>query len=199
MQDIQSWDLGKDYTISRIEKFPQDEYMELFNAHMIGGHPILPWRSKLSEKEKQKHSQLKERIKSRFELKLALLHLNKLVGWSCGWQESVYEGDFYMASSLVLPEHRGKGLYTELVKKVLEITKVEGFSAVRSRHFCTNNPVLIAKLKLGFTINGFEQDETMGTFMRMIFHHNELRKKSQSFRAGKYAEGGGLDTLLPPQ
>ncbi len=81
------------------------------------------------------------------------------------------------------------------MKKVLELTSAEGFSAVRSRHVCTNNAVLIAKLKLGFMINGFEQDETMGTLVRTIFHHNELRRRSAYFRAGKIGDSGVLESL----
>ena len=129
------------------------------------------------------------------QIKLALLHDGLLVGWSYGWQDSVHAGDFYMAGSLVLPAHRKLGLYSALVRKILELSLAEGFSAVRSRHSCVNNSVLIAKLKLGFIIHGFEQDEVMGTLVKMIFHHNELRKKSALFRAGKVGEREILEQL----
>lgn len=197
MDILEEWTLNDRYKIVRVDKFTEPQYMELFNKHMLMDHPILPWRSNLSLEQQEKQKQLKQLIKDRFTLKLALLESNNLIGWSYGWQDSVHDGDFYMASSLVLPDHRQKGLYTNLVEKVLELTDEQGFSAVRSRHICTNNPVLIAKLKLGFSINGFEQDETMGTLVRMIFHHNELRKKGADFRAGKYTEQEIRNLLIP--
>lgn len=197
MEILEQWLLEDEYRIARVHRLPEPEYLDLFNEHMINGHPILHWRSGLSEDEKAKQKQLNDLIKDRFTLRLALIHRDQLVGWSYGWQESVHEGDFYMASSLVTPDHRKKGLYTELVEKVLELTALQGFSAVRSRHVCTNNPVLIAKLKLGFLINGFEQDEIMGTLVRMIYHHNDVRRKGADFRAGRYSEKAIQKLLLP--
>lgn len=199
MKILEEWSLGNRYKIARVDKFAEPQYMELFNKHMLIGHPILPWRSNLSLDQQEKQKQLKELLRDRFTLKLALLESDELVGWSYGWQDSVHDGDFYMASSLVLPDHRKNGLYTALVEKILELTAEHGFSAVRSRHICTNNPVLIAKLKIGFSIHGFEQDETMGTLVRMIFHHNELRKKAADFRAGKYSEQEIFNLLSPSQ
>ena len=48
---------------------------------------------------------------------------------------------------------------------------------------------------MGFIINGFEQDETMGTLVRMTYHHNDLRKKATYFRAGKMDEVGVSEQL----
>lgn len=183
---MERWSLKNNYSIALVERYPHDQYMDLFNQHMMPGQSILPWEDSLSEKQKAKQKKLKLLLKDKFQLKIALFYKDQFIGWTYGWQDSVHNGDFYMGSSLVLPKHRGKGLYSAMLKKVLELTEQAGFGAIRSRHICTNNPVLIAKLKLGFTINGFEQDEIMGTLVRMIFYHNEVRKKSSVFRAGKY-------------
>lgn len=182
-----TWPIDHEYSIAQVDKFPHEEYMALFSQHMLTGHPILPWENFLSEEQKEKQLNLKNLIKDRFRIRLALFHKEQFIGWSYGWQDSVHAGDFYVGSSLVIPEHRGRGLYSEMVKKMLELTSVEGFSAIRSRHICTNNPILVAKLKLGFMINGFEQDDIMGTLVRMIYHHDQIRKESAQFRAGKYS------------
>ena len=194
---LQSWDAGNDTTLAQVEKFPDPRYLELFNQHMCAEYPILPWRAVQTEEEKEKQKLLDERLQQKFQIRLALLTSDeKWIGWSHGWQDAIHTGDFYMASSLVLPDYREKKLYSEMVKKILQLTAQEGFSGVRSRHLCTNNAVLIAKLKLGFMINGFEQDETMGTLVRMTYYHNDLRRRAACFRAGKVAEPGILESLL---
>ena len=194
---IETWKIDERYSIASVSELPKSLYLEQFRNHLLQGYPVLPWRSSLNEDENTKFEKLKERVKDRFQLKLALLDSGKMIGWSYGWQDSVHVGDFYMAGSLVLPDYRLNGLYSKLVQKILEITRKEGFGAVRSRHICINNAVLIAKLKLGFFINGFEQDETMGTLVRMIYLHNELRRKAAVFRAGKVSEQDVLTLLTP--
>jgi hypothetical protein len=197
-QNLNFWPIYDSYSIARVDQIPEDEYLRLFKEHMLQGYPVLPWRSSLDENQKQNHSRLKALVKDKFELRLVLKHRKQMIGWTHGWQDSVHASDYYMGSSLVLPEHRRRGLYGQLIQKTLEITEAEGFSAVRSRHICTNNAVLIAKLKIGFTINGFEQDDTMGSLVRMIYHHNDLRRKATLFRAGKIDEVEVLKKLSNP-
>ena len=189
------WQLENGYSIARVNRYPEDLYLAQFNEHLLQGYPVLPWRAQLSDEQRSKMERLQSRIKERVRLNLALMHEGKMVGWSYGWQDSVHTGDFYMAGSLVLPDHRRRGFYSTIVRKLLELSQQEGFSAIRSRHICTNNAVLIAKLKLGFTINGFEQDEVMGTLVRVIYHHDPLRRKAALFRAGKIGESEVLTRL----
>lgn len=191
----QKWDIAPGYRIASVAKIPEEEYLKQFNEHLLQGYPVLPWRSQLCTSQQRSCSQLKKRIRGRYELRLVLLYQDEVVGWTYGWQDGVHTDDFYMAASLVLPEHRRQGLYRALVKRVLEVTYSVGFGAVRSRHIYTNNPVLIAKLKLGFFINGFEQDETVGTVVRTIYYHNDFRKKGLRYRSGKVGEKEVLDSL----
>ncbi len=197
MEILEQWPVRDEIKIAKVEKLPEKEYLEQINKHLLETYPSLPWRDQLDEQRKGQLKELKQRVKDRYEIRLALLDGNKMIGWSYGWQDSVHHGDFYMAASLVLPEYRHQGLYSTLVKKILEETKKEGFSALRSRHVMTNSPVIIAKLKLGFTINGFEQDETMGTLIRMIYHHDEVRKNATEFRAGNIHHRDVLEQLTP--
>lgn len=185
---FKDWKVDNEYSLRWQSRLPDALYLEQHEKYLLQGFSILPWKARLSEERKAQMNNLKKKMEDKFWVRIALYHKDEMVGWSYGWQDSVHQGDFYMAGSLVLPEHRRKGLYSTMLEKILLVVKEEGFSSVRSRHICTNNSVLIAKLKAGFIINGFEQDETMGTFVRMIFHHDELRKKATYFRAGKIGE-----------
>ena len=112
-----------------------------------------------------------------------------------GWQLAMNHSDFYMGISLIEKKYRRKGLYNNMLDKVLSITKENGFSAVKSRHINTNNSVIIAKLKQGFIINGFEVDESMGSLLKLTYYHNEIRLKAAKFRAGNVSDTYVLNLL----
>lgn len=180
------------YQIKRVKKLPETEYKKLHKKYLEGEYQILPWMDSLTASEKYKHNYLKNLTKDVYSLKYEIRFQKELIGWCYGWQDSK-GSDFYMASSLITPKHRKKGLYTQIVQLILEQTKKDGINSVRSRHLCTNNPIIIAKLKNGFMINGFEQDEVMGTLVRMVYYHNEKSKKASLFRAGKLSESDVFD------
>lgn len=196
MNILEKWDLPNHFFLARVDRFSDSETKEMIDRHVLHEYPTLYWREAFSSDQKEKHERINGLMKDAYRLRLGVFSGERLVGMSFGWQHSVYSGDFYMAASLVLPEFRNQGLYSAMVSKVLELTKAEGFSAVRSRHICTNNAVLIAKLKLGFTIHGFEQDEIMGSLVNAIYFHDEIRKKAMYFRAGKLSEAESLKPFL---
>ena len=68
------------------------------------------------------------------------------------------------------------------------VKKDRGFQSVSSRHVMTNNPVLIAKMKLGFLVSGFEVTPVHGALIRLTYHHHEIRKAAARFRAGAIGE-----------
>jgi hypothetical protein len=99
---------------------------------------------------------------------------NTLVGWSYGWMER--DNVFYMANSGVLPTHRRRGIYTALINAIVRHATIAGAWAIRSRHSVVNNPVLIAKLREGFTISGMSQSARMGTLVELTLHLSRERE-----------------------
>jgi RimJ/RimL family protein N-acetyltransferase len=92
--------------------------------------------------------------------------------------------DFDMWITAILPEHRRKGIYKEILKFAIEKAKELGFQKITSQHAATNNPVIIAKLKAGFVINGFEVNDKCGMMLTLIYFFNELRMNMYEYRVG---------------
>ena len=195
MQIIKEWEITVDIKIAEVDNYPEEVFQKLVHENLLNNYPSLSWRSELSEKNKAADDSLKALINNRFKLRLVVLHKEKIIGLTYGWQLAINHSDFYMGISVIEESFRNKGLYSELLDRVLNITKEKGFSAVKSRHINTNNPVLIAKLKKGFIINGFELDESMGALLKMSYYHNDIRKKASLFRSGHINEKSTLKLL----
>ena len=80
------------------------------------------------------------------------------------------------------PERR-KGIYSALVQALLVHAASQGYSNVRSRHTATNTAVIVAKLKLGFQISGFEYSEVYGPLVQLNYLVGEARRKLYEARA----------------
>ncbi len=81
-----------------------------------------------------------------------------------------------MINSGVVPEERNRGIYSQLVRLVIEHARLQGYVAILSRHAANNNAVIIAKLKLGFFVSGFEYSEVYGPLVRLTFLLGNLRR-----------------------
>ncbi len=68
-----------------------------------------------------------------------------------------------LRNSAFLPEHRGKGLYSAMLRSVKDYVLGLGFQEISSRHNTTNNAVIVPKLKQGFTIPSLEVSGIFGT------------------------------------
>ncbi|MDC0980396.1 GNAT family N-acetyltransferase [Bdellovibrionales bacterium] len=196
MNKLNEWKIDNEFVIAEVEKFPDDLYKAQLQEYLMGEYRMLPWRKQLSDVELEKVNDLKNRVKDRYDLRLALLKSEELVGWTYGWQEVFDSSSFFMGASLVLPEFQKQGLYTKLVGKVIEITKGLGFQSIWSTHIMTNNSVIIAKLKMGFCINGFESNVNYGNLVKLTYHHSDLRKRATKFRAGAIGDDGIRNLLL---
>lgn len=128
----------------------------------------------------EKLGQLKEEV---YSLNLGLFYCDELIGWSDGIQ--TVDSRYHMKNSGVVEAHRGKGLYNLLLSTVLEETKKQGFLEVYSNHNTDNNAILIAKLKKGFFISGFEVLPKYGLTVQLTYCHSAELKKMFDYRAGR--------------
>jgi GNAT superfamily N-acetyltransferase len=183
MKILNQWDFAPDIKILHVEKFAQAPYQQLVDETLGSQHPFLQWQDRLTEPQKIKLEALKAYQKNDYKLRLAAVHNGELIGVSFSFQESTT--DLLMGVSTIRPEFRGRGLYTALAQKTLDLSKEAGFQAVNSRHLLTNNAILIAKLKLGFHIFSIETTAVHGTLIKMVYHHNELMRQSLRFRSGE--------------
>jgi hypothetical protein len=81
-----------------------------------------------------------------------------------------------MINSGVALAERRQGVYTRLVQLVVEHARLRRHIAIRSRHAANNNAVIIAKLKLGFCVSGFEYSEVYGPLVQLTHLLGERRR-----------------------
>jgi GNAT superfamily N-acetyltransferase len=104
------------------------------------------------------------------------------------------------------PDHRGGGLYAELLDRVVAFAQELGFATTVSEHAPCNNAVLIRHLKAGFRIITMEIDPLHGASVRLAYFHDPAMLKAYEFRCGLatmddtlYAAGFGHFDLLDRQ
>ena len=112
---------------------------------------------------------------------LAAFRGKVLVGWTQGYREGTSQ--FYMLNSGVASTERRKGVYSQLVKAVLAQAASQGYTTVRSRHTAANTAVIMAKLRLGFQVSGFEYSEVYGPLVQLTYLVGEARRNLYRTRA----------------
>jgi len=132
--------------------------------------------------ESAKAGRLRKNMGDLFYLNLGLFYDGEFIGWTAGQQESAET--YYMRNSAVLPAHRRKGLYTQLLAETLRIVTAKGFQKIYSRHSATNNDVIIPKLKAGFTISSLEVTDLFGVLVHLVYFPKDLRRKMMIYRVG---------------
>lgn len=136
----------------------------------------------LSELELNKLKALKVNLANSFNLFIKITKKENIIGWFFGRQSD--DETFTMMNTGIIKEYRNKGIYANLLQKVLEILKNEGFQKVESQHNASNNQVIIPKLKAGFIITGLEIEDKVGMKVRLTYYFNEKRQKIIDFRIG---------------
>ncbi len=96
------------------------------------------------------------------------------VGWSYGQMEDYLT--FYMHTMGLVPEYRGKGIYTAWLRGLCEYIGALGYERLTSHHQPNNRAVLIGKLKAGWVITGMELDESYGPLVKMAYYTHSDRE-----------------------
>ena len=148
----------------------------------------------MSDDEKTKLKSLNSLVKDRYSYRIFILKDEEIIGWHFGWQ--VDSEKFYMCNTGIFSEYQGKGIYTALLPRLLEIYREKGFQKVTSRHNAANNAVLVPKLKAGFMITGMEIDERFGTLVNLTYIFNEQRLKAHKYRTGELRPDDDLKKYL---
>lgn len=180
---IKSWEIDSELKLCLVDKF-DSSFNDLVRKYFDHNYPILRWRNHLSQEEEQSVRDLNKKIETRERIDLAIFRGDEILGWSYGWQGGMESASYYMANSCILPEYRRRGLYTLLLKKVIELSQERGFHTLTSRHVASNNPVMITKLKAGFRISGIELSEIHGNLIHLTYFNNKLREESFEVRSG---------------
>jgi len=130
-----------------------------------------------------KQKELNSNISKLYSLNLAVFHRDEFIGWSSGFQSA--DNRYYMNHSGIVEMFQGKGLYSKLLEIILEQTKKEGFLEIYSNHNTDNNKIIIAKLKRGFFISGFEVLPKYGLTVQLSYSHSPELRAMHDFRAGR--------------
>lgn len=175
----------------------EKEFMKYFIMNrdiVFSGNTVFHIEEILSEKEKEKLSEISRMTENYYKLRLYILKGDTRIGWFLG--EQLNRETFYMRNTGIFEEFRNKGIYKNLLSLLIEILKEKGFQKITSSHIVTNNHVIVAKLKAGFIISGFEISDRFGLFVNLTYNFNEIRNKIMRYRAGEIAIDEQLTQLL---
>ncbi|MFK7985368.1 MAG: hypothetical protein AB8I08_04990 [Sandaracinaceae bacterium] len=144
--------------VRRVDSFDNDHLSQLMERNL---GPSISTKH-LRRREAEGFSLESERIR------LGAFDGNRLVGLSHGQAES--PSRFHMHVSLVEREYRGRGIYRELLTRMLAATS--NYDEVDSNHHLLNNPIIATKLRAGFHIIGFDQTILVGPRVTLRYFHN---------------------------
>lgn len=132
----------------------------------------------------------------RIEYYIGVYLKNEPIGWTFGFSGKV-RSEVHMINTGVLPAHRGKGIYSALLNLVIGYLQTMDVTSIRSRHRADNNPILVPKLKAGFTISGMEISPRFGTMVNLVYYYNPLMRKMMAHRTGEQRLDEELMDLMP--
>lgn len=192
-------DLAEPYHLELVHRYEEPLFTELVHTIFHATAGSFRWRELGLDEDLELRAFRRAQLQPMPRLRVAARCGEELVGWSYAFGDR--PDSLYMASSAVLPRHRRKGLYRAMVRAVIDLARQAGFHAVHSKHIATNNPILLAKLALGFYVTGTELSPEIGSLVRLEKPLVELRERALLARSGQMkltpAMGAAITESLP--
>ncbi|MBX9691856.1 MAG: hypothetical protein K2Z81_05690 [Cyanobacteria bacterium] len=182
------------YSFREINREMYDQFRRLHEPTIFPNRFDMYVSLAYSQAEKDSLETLGRRLGDPYELRLGLFHQEQMVGWSYGVQVSA--DTFRMATTGILPAHQGKGIYSAYLRELAEHIKEVGFQCLYSRHYATDNGVILPKLRFGFLITGFELSDEYGLLLRLHYFFNETRRKVLHARSGFQQPDDSVKALI---
>ena len=99
---------------------------------------------------------------------------------TCGRDASTFE----LHHVNMHPDHRGRGVYREVLGRVLAYAEELGFALTVSEHSPSNNAVIISHLRAGFRLVALELNPRYGPAVRLAYFHDPELLRAYEFRCG---------------
>jgi len=159
--------LFDNYEVCVISKAEYDNFRAINEPKIFPNRFDFEMKRVLTSEEEIAQVKLSKAMESCYELRVGFFYKQSLIGWSYGQQVS--SDTFRMVTSGIIKEHQCKGIYTAFLSVLANHLSNLGFQVIFSRHYATDNAVIIPKLKFGFLISGFELTEEFGTLIRLSY------------------------------
>ena len=183
MHDLQNGYALREITAEEFNAAYAAKHEEYFKASLI-----VDVTSHLSDEDRQLAHERREAFPQAWRMQWALEHHGMLIGWTYGYQ--LDHETLYMCNTAIDAEHRRKGLYTRILQHVLEYARSLGYQLVTSKHYASNNSVLIPKLKAGFIITGMALDDKYGLMVHLTKYLHPEREAIAIRRIGETRQPG---------
>jgi ribosomal protein S18 acetylase RimI-like enzyme len=162
-----------------VEKFPEPQFSKL-SREAFAEHEPSRLLTDVVAREEAAASGMPPAAETG-ALRIGCFRGDALLAWT--YARRAEGRQLHMINSGVAPAERHRGVYSQLGKMTIEHAHAQGYAAIASRHAAHNNAVLIAKLKLGFFVSGFEYSEVYGPLVRLTYMVSELRRSLYQTRS----------------
>lgn len=179
---VKKQQLSSGFYVEPITKAAYDYFRQANESLIFPNRFDINAQAACSAEESAGIAELNKNLQNLYELRLGFFHDGNMVGWHYGVQ--VTADTYRMVTTGILPAYQRKGIYSAFLAVIAEQLREAGFQIILSRHYATDNQVIIPKLRFGFLVSGFEVTDEYGLLLRLNYYFNETRRKIFHVRSG---------------